>query len=310
MDTGMRRVSSVLVVVAGLSACARPNPLYGLPAATEGTTTDGAIATGSTTRSSAGTGRPDDGGDAAQTQAGDGASTTDPDPDPDDTGPKLDLSSMEPMSACCEPTFVLGCEDVDLEACVCDLDNFCCDTGWDEQCVDINIKNCGATCYYEGDCCAPSSGRGCGDDLVEACVCETRPQCCEDGWDINCVMIADSTCAMGCFTADNDCCFATPFEVGCNQEEVWTCVCPEDPFCCDVAWDAYCVGVALDCGHCMLPPIRSDCCEESPPGGCLDHALGPGVMNCVCEINDACCTGSWNLDCIQTAVDMCTLECG
>ena len=310
----------MLVAVVGLSACARPNPLYGLPAATEGAATEGTPMTSGTTRTLSDTGRPDDGGadaangvdgaDAAQTQAGDDEPTTEA--DPADTGPKLDLSDgVVPESACCDPTpDAAGCGDADLEECVCTLDAYCCDTEWDQTCVDIGIAECGAVCFHDGSCCAPSTARGCSDDAMESCVCDINPGCCDEAWNIGCVTIADRACSEGCFTGDNDCCFATLDDVGCNQAAAWTCVCPQDPWCCENNWDAFCVGVAVDCGFCPLPGSMSDCCMESPPGGCLDHALGPGVMNCVCEMNLDCCTGSWNVGCVQLGIDQCTLVCG
>lgn len=303
----------MLVVVAGLSACARPNPLYGLPAETEGAATEGPPLT--STRTLSDTGRPDDDedddddDDALDDQDDDGEPTTTA--DPDDTGPKHDLGDgVEPASPCCEPTFGrVGCVEVDLEACVCKIDDYCCVTEWDQTCVDIAIEDCGAACINDGSCCAPSTALGCGDDVMKDCVCDIRPACCSEAWDIACVTIADRTCSDGCFTGNNDCCAATPDDAGCSEPATWGCVCPEDPFCCEEFWDALCVGVAVDCGMCPPAASMSDCCVESPPGGCLDHALGPGVMNCVCETNLDCCTGSWNADCIQIGVDQCTLEC-
>lgn len=306
----MRGRCGVLVAVAGLSACARPNPLYGLPAATEGAATEGAAPTA--TRTLSDTGRPDDGvdlADGSQTQAGGDATTSG---DPNDTGPKVDLpDGVEPASPCCEPLFErVGCVDADLQECVCTIDEFCCTTEWDQTCVDVAIEDCDAVCIHDGSCCAPSTARGCGDEDIEDCVCNVRPDCCDEAWDIGCVTLADRACTDGCFMGNNDCCTATPDEVGCNQPETWTCVCPDDPFCCEEFWDAICVGVAVDCGQCLLPGTMSDCCFESPPGGCLDHALSPGVMNCVCDINENCCAGSWNNECIQIGLEQCTLDCG
>jgi hypothetical protein len=44
--------------------------------------------------------------------------------------------------ACCSAAEAPGCSDSKVEACVCGLDTFCCDTSWDAQCVD-EATSCG-----------------------------------------------------------------------------------------------------------------------------------------------------------------------
>ena len=55
-------------------------------------------------------------------------------------------------SNCCGERDGPGCEDAACQACVCNVDNFCCDTGWDGSCVDIANANCPSTCL-----CSPST---------------------------------------------------------------------------------------------------------------------------------------------------------
>ncbi|HWB74835.1 MAG TPA: hypothetical protein VG755_07760 [Nannocystaceae bacterium] len=45
-------------------------------------------------------------------------------------------------SPCCAPTGGPGCGDPFAEACVCLLDDYCCTTDWDDQCVGIATLAC------------------------------------------------------------------------------------------------------------------------------------------------------------------------
>lgn len=58
----------------------------------------------------------------------------------------------DPKLDCCEVGVVPGCIDPAVEACVCELDPFCCDTLWDETCVaEVEALSCG-TCGANSDC--------------------------------------------------------------------------------------------------------------------------------------------------------------
>ena len=47
---------------------------------------------------------------------------------------------------CCSANGTPGCEVNSVESCVCAADAFCCDTLWDEMCVEaIGTNSCG-TC--------------------------------------------------------------------------------------------------------------------------------------------------------------------
>lgn len=52
--------------------------------------------------------------------------------------------------------------------------------------------------------------------------------------------------------AQGDCCTATAEVGGCTTSDVEACVCAQDPFCCDVEWDARCVDdvARFLCGSC------------------------------------------------------------
>jgi hypothetical protein len=70
-------------------------------------------------------------------------------------------------SSCCEVSESAGCCDPVIEACVCSIDDFCCDSlwgaGWDLFCVDIALNNCGG-CVGE-DC--PGAPTFCSFDSAE-----------------------------------------------------------------------------------------------------------------------------------------------
>jgi len=184
----------------------------------------------------------------------------------------------------------------------------------------------------EGDCCMDGSAPGCIDDTVEACVCAEIPFCCETGWEEVCASAVE---ALGCGhcggsaetseppppgdTGDpppgdtgepppgdtgeepppaGGCCDInmTP---GCDDPTVQDCVCMQDAYCCDTAWDEVCVGEvdSLTCGDCgggmMPPPDVSSCCSEQMDAGCDDQT----IADCVCFIDDYCCSTQWDATC-------------
>jgi hypothetical protein len=52
---------------------------------------------------------------------------------------------------CCAPQAGPGCGDAEAEACVCELDAFCCQVSWDELCVDDAIDLCGGCPAGDGE---------------------------------------------------------------------------------------------------------------------------------------------------------------
>ena len=50
-----------------------------------------------------------------------------------------------PQNDCCVPSSTPGCDDPEIEACVCALDPFCCAVAWDELCVEeVETFGCGS----------------------------------------------------------------------------------------------------------------------------------------------------------------------
>lgn len=91
---------------------------------------------------------------------------------------------------CCAAGDGPGCDDATVEACVCALDSFCCDTQWDDLCVTKATNDCGACggAMGTGDgCCDAHATAGCSDPAIETCVCAADPFCCSTEWDAMCV---------------------------------------------------------------------------------------------------------------------------
>jgi hypothetical protein len=93
---------------------------------------------------------------------------------------------------CCTATALPGCIDPAVEACVCAVDGFCCDTEWDALCVTTGADSCGSGCagggggMLGGVCCLPQGVPGCGNAAIEACVCAFDLFCCDTEWDQLC----------------------------------------------------------------------------------------------------------------------------
>lgn len=134
---------------------------------------------------------------------------------------------------------------------------------------------------------------------------------------------------------------------GCAADRsIESCVCAEDAFCCNGAWDDKCVGLveSLGCGMCSLGTGGestggtggqntggestggqstggmmgvgggSGGSGGAPPGGdcCLPHAstgcFDQGIQDCVCETDEFCCDHGWDAPCVEQA-DQCGGGC-
>jgi hypothetical protein len=81
-----------------------------------------------------------------------------------------------------------------------------------------------------------------------------------------------------------------------------------DPYCCEVAWDLICEGLAGDvCTCCGLPGVGCDCCDGEPNGqvGCEDETC----QALVCSVDEYCCFG-WHDGCAVLALEMCEVCSG
>ncbi len=122
----------------------------------------------------------------------------------------------------------------------------------------------------------------------------------------------DTAACGGAMGGQGDCCIDnnTP---GCDDPAIETCVCGNDPFCCDTQWDNVCVGIATnDCGECGgggtttgVDP-NEDCCTDQQSPGCTDAA----IEACVCALDAYCCDTLWDATCVgRVGTDLCGPSC-
>lgn len=146
--------------------------------------------------------------------------------------------------------------DASCNACVssiCNADPFCCQTSWDQTCVDEVDQFCAGECSGGGCSHDECSQGGPLEDGCSACVtdvCDADPFCCGTDWDQTCVGEADSICGIcaggGC--AHDECQTGGPLDENCS-----TCagaICGADSFCCTTEWDTMCVDAAEASGSC------------------------------------------------------------
>ena len=149
-------------------------------------------------------------------------------------------------SACCLPT--------------CFVDPFCCDTKWDEVCVE---KASEVICRdTPPDVCGPGAGDcnaaagngtpGCEDALCCQAVCLEDPYCCLTEWDNYCAAAAGSVCGLFevCETATGDC-LTEQTTPGCGVQSCCNAVCSIDETCCNTVWDDYCAERAASISECQ-----------------------------------------------------------
>lgn len=95
-------------------------------------------------------------------------------------------------------------------------------------------------------CCSPDGA--CENQEVSECACAAdMDRCCDQAWDIYCVVLAVSQGCVECGAAPpHDCCMGS-LSPGCNDYDLMACVCAENVSCCDQAWEPSCATAAADC---------------------------------------------------------------
>jgi hypothetical protein len=249
-----------------------------------------------------------------------------------DDPPSDDGPSMPGTGDCCVGHDSAGCSDAAIESCVCAQDSFCCDMTWDDLCASLVVENmCGV-------CDDPSGESDGGDDQPpdpstdgggetgggETGVGETGAG---DGGESD-----DPTDPSAGDEGGSDvgnCCSAHA-GTGCTAPTIESCVCADDSYCCDTAWDDICAGEvdSLGCGDCGGGGGTDDgagtddgggttddggvsddgggggdCCSESAEPGCADAS----VESYVCAEDNYCCATAWDDICVGE-VD--SLGCG
>jgi hypothetical protein len=151
---------------------------------------------------------------------------------------------------------------------VCSIDPYCCNTEWDQTCIDQAE-------YYCNDvsCSGGSGGGSChdvcqtGDALDASCgscaatVCGIDDYCCSTSWDATCVDEAETYCGGvtcgGSGGGGNTCGHDECIPGGALTSSCSPCaqaVCAADDFCCNSTWDDVCVDLAYNeaaCNYCF-----------------------------------------------------------
>lgn len=271
-----------------------------------------------------------------------GPTPTNPSPT---TGGSGTSDATGPIDAgeCCVANDTPGCNDAAIETCVCNEVPSCCADPWSTTCAGlVDELGCGQCGVDEAgdvdpddsggtntqDCCVGGPAPGCEDAAIQACVCAEFDFCCTEGWDKVC---ASGVEALGCGHCGgagdtgvdpttgggdtgepppppptNDCCTpaATP---GCTEAGVESCVCMQDPFCCDSEWDQVCVDQvdSFGCGDCGGVPPGPTCCMAQPGPGCGD----PIAELCTCLVDSSCCDTQWDASCALLADILMCISC-
>lgn len=78
---------------------------------------------------------------------------------------------------------------------VCEVILACCESSWDEICVEVANQVCSnVACPSEGSCFVPHGGRGCSDYTCCAFICSLDGFCCFARWDEWCASEAAQLC--------------------------------------------------------------------------------------------------------------------
>ena len=145
---------------------------------------------------------------------------------------------------------------------------------------------------------------GCNDPVCCNNVCYLDNYCCEIEWDQLCAEAAEGLCDKGefasCGNTTSGFCYLPNGTPGCDNAVCCTAVCVLDSACCEVEWDEACVEIALEiCTQ----------CGDALAGGCFSQTSSPACDDeeccaAVCEIDNFCCTTSWDGACVGIATSL------
>ncbi|MCZ6834671.1 MAG: hypothetical protein O7G85_02760 [Planctomycetota bacterium] len=101
-----------------------------------------------------------------------------------------------------------GCETGDCCNTICDIDPYCCDVVWDDQCAIEAAQFCAnGGNETSGDCFTNNGTPGCYSLPCTQTICEVDPYCCNTQWDQLCADQALTLCSPAC---PGDIPFVTP----------------------------------------------------------------------------------------------------
>ena len=161
---------------------------------------------------------------------------------------------------CCDTNDSPACNDDGCTECVCEADSFCCETTWDDVCVNTAGTTCNDSCGCNtlGDCCEANDTAACSDFVCADCVCNLDSLCCDGVWDDACVALAQEDCFDSCGCEVGPACEPgqIPDCFGLCGTESWL----GDGTCDDGAWgaDFNCAEFDYDMGDCEPPGVCGD----------------------------------------------------
>ncbi len=93
-------------------------------------------------------------------------------------------------------------------------------------------------------------------------------------------------------------------------------ICADDPYCCEIGWDATCVSeVRTVCDNLTCADSRGVCAHGVCQAGaalvaqCDDPPVDPSCVTAVCTIDAFCCSYSWDATCIAEVGTACGASC-
>ena len=203
-----------------------------------------------------------------------------------------------------------GCGGCACEACVCEMDAYCCDTAWDGQCVAECIEQCGGCpvdpiiecgdgiCNGDEDCdacvedCGCDEGEACVNGACEACVpdCDGL-ECGDDGCGGSC-----GECDDGIACVDGLCDVCVPMCEG--------AVCGDDG--CGGSCGACEDGVECVDGQCGCVPACDgfECGDDGCGATCGECGAGVECVDGLCVACVPVCEG------LECGDDGCGGSCG
>jgi hypothetical protein len=231
---------------------------------------------------------------------------------------------METAGDCFVPRILPACSEGTCCAAVCAVDPVCCQSAWDDLCVEQALKlpavcvklTCGDP--LAGPPCQPHPSPASNDLACCKLVCAGDAFCCDTEWDATCVQAALALPECGCSyecgdTCAGDCCRAHDNQA-CDDAECCAVVCQLDPYCCDTVWDTACAADARSLctakdEACPVPPCGSDllqsCCTVGNGPNCSDSSC----CEAVCAIDPVCCSTVWDTICVDQAVAIPSCKC-
>ncbi len=218
-----------------------------------------------------------------------------------------------PINTCCEAHASAGCNVPFVEECTCNLDSYCCDTQWDDRCVQVADRACLAACGAStggaggltgsggsavgaggtgtsdpGNCCTAHPSPGCQNTGIQQCVCGGSTQdtfCCNSEWDEICAFEAENKCGAMCSSTQPGSGGDTSTG-GSGLEcdfagECGSCLCDNCPNeIADCQGDVGCLAIAWCVQSTMCLP--TNCYDPSTCGGVIDQfggLNGPSVAH-------------------------------